>query len=315
MKVSIIICTYNRPDSLAVCLLSVEAQFLKPDEVVVVEDDANSKVLKVAEEFKRCDKFKLTHVLTGKRRGLPAARNTGVRVAKGDILAFIDDDVILPPNWLAEIVKCYQETNADGVGGYIHDMVLFKGEKSAIDFPQNSFFYRLISAIRLVFFYNKVGKLSPIGLPYARLTISTDGYKEVDYFQGCNMTFRRQVFDCCQFDESYGFRDAEHDFCRQLREKEGKKLIYNSRAMVIHTRNQAGGTRSQEWLHRTFQKHTYYLLKNYNLRYLRVAVFAAISLLYSIFSRRLDCLRGVRDGIKQYRQLVKEDANKSDKNQ
>ena len=313
MKVSIIICTYNRPDSLAVCLRSIKAQFLKPDEVVVVEDDSTSKIIKVMEKFNQCDKFKLTHILTGKRSGLPAARNTGVRAAKGDILAFIDDDVILPPNWLSEIVKCYQETNADGVGGYIHDVLSLKDEKPTGDFL-SSFFYRLISAIRLVFFYNKVGKLSPIGLPYAHLNLQTDGYREVDYFQGCNMSFRREVFDYCQFDESYGFREKEEDFCLQVRGKEGKKLIYNSKAVVIHTRNQSGGTRSRERLYWTFQIHTYYLLKNYNLKYLRVAVFAVLSLLYSIFSRRLDCLRGVRDGIKQYRQLVKEDANKSDKN-
>ena len=304
MKVSIIICTYNRPDSLAVCLHSIEAQFLKPDEVVVVEDDSTSKIVKVVEEFNQCDKFKLTHVLTGKRTGLPATRNTGVRAAKGDILAFIDDDVILPPNWLAEVVKCYQETNADGVGGYIHDVLSFKDEKSADDFL-SSFFYRLISAIRLVFFYNKVGKLSPIGLPYAHLNLQTNGYREVDYFQGCNMTFRCQVFDCCQFDESCGgFREHEPDFCLRLK-KANKKLIYNPRAVVIHTRNQAGGTRSRERLYWTFQIHTFYLLKDYNLKYLRVAIFAALSLLYSIFSRRLDCLRGVRDGVKQYRQLGK----------
>ena len=51
------------------------------------------------------------------RPGLSHARNRGCQTAQGDLLAFLDDDEIAPPQWLSTLVRSCEQTGADGVGG------------------------------------------------------------------------------------------------------------------------------------------------------------------------------------------------------
>jgi GT2 family glycosyltransferase len=98
--VSVIVCTRDRPQELSRCLDSLLAQSRPPEEIVVVDDGSSGPVTRrVATERPR---------VTFRRQqpsGLASARNTGIRAARHDILAFTDDDVRHHPLWLERLVR------------------------------------------------------------------------------------------------------------------------------------------------------------------------------------------------------------------
>jgi len=308
MNVSMIICTNNRPEELAICLHSMEAQISKPYEVIIVDDDLpNQTAEPVAKEFIRHGKLKINYIINNYGVKWPATRNIGVRAAAADIFAFIDDDVILPPNWLTEIIKCYEETGADGVGGCTYNLIPFTDGNSSKTPFADGFSYRFISAIRPLFFYHKLGKLNPLGFAWAPVNLPVNRYKPVDYFLGSNMTFRREVFRLYEFDASYqgtGYAD-ELDFCTKLTRQGKKRLVYSPQAVAIHARVQSGGARMPDRLYWLFRNHTLYLLKNFNLRYFRVGMLAFLVSIYSLFTLKPTYVKAIRDGIRQYRSSSK----------
>lgn len=122
MKVDIAIASYRRPKGLHRLLGSFQRLRLPasaPDlRVVVVDNDASGSARAVCEDARAWLDFPLVYH-TEKRRGIPQARNAAVALAQGraDLLAFIDDDEVASPQWLAELLRVQAETGADAVAG------------------------------------------------------------------------------------------------------------------------------------------------------------------------------------------------------
>lgn len=112
--VSVVICAYTheRWEALLEAVASVARQTFAPSETIVVIDH----------DPELCERAR--SALTGARviesageRGLSAARNTGVKAARGEIVAFLDDDAMADSGWLAELVRPYENPNVIGSGG------------------------------------------------------------------------------------------------------------------------------------------------------------------------------------------------------
>jgi glycosyltransferase involved in cell wall biosynthesis len=105
--VSVVISTYNRPALLGELLDALALQTLSPErfEVVVVDDGSLAPVAAALEA--RHDPFLLT-VLTQQNAGAAAARHAGIERATGDIIVVTDDDMLVPPDFLAEHLKAHQ---------------------------------------------------------------------------------------------------------------------------------------------------------------------------------------------------------------
>src|SRR5690625_1785415 len=89
--ISVVIPTHNRPEGLKASLDSLLAQTVAPTEVLVIDDGSNPPVSKnVFRNFPKSTKTVLLRNSTA--RGANNARNRGVRTAKGDFIAFLDDD-------------------------------------------------------------------------------------------------------------------------------------------------------------------------------------------------------------------------------
>jgi glucosyl-dolichyl phosphate glucuronosyltransferase len=111
---SVVVSTYDekRWDDLVACLNSLAEQSRPPLETIVVVDH-NSPLL---ERTKR--EFPSTKVVPNDRpRGLAGARNSGIAAARGEIVAFIDDDARAERDWLDELEACIADTATVGVGG------------------------------------------------------------------------------------------------------------------------------------------------------------------------------------------------------
>lgn len=163
---SVVICAYTerRWRDLVAAVESLRKQTLLPSEVIIVVDH-NPVLLDLVQR-------ELTDVIAVENQeehGLSGARNSGIAVATGDVIVFLDDDAVAEPNWLEMLTRGYADERVIGIGGSSKPM--WQGDQPAW-LPEE--------------FYWVVG-CSYRGLPATTATVRN--------LIGCNMSFRREVFD------------------------------------------------------------------------------------------------------------------------
>jgi glycosyltransferase involved in cell wall biosynthesis len=121
MKVTVILCTFNRCDLLAKALQSVAGSTLSKSvewEVLVVDNASSDSTPAVVKDF--CERYPgRFRYLSEPRPGKSHALNLGIREARGDVLAFMDDDVVVEPTWLQNLTAALNDSKWAGVGGRI----------------------------------------------------------------------------------------------------------------------------------------------------------------------------------------------------
>jgi GT2 family glycosyltransferase len=184
--VSLIICTRDRPKQLATCLRAVSALRPPPEEVIVVNNSPSDKATEaVVREFPDI------RYLLEPKPGLSAARNAGIAVASGELIAFTDDDVQVTENWISRIQQALADPDHMAMSGLMLPSELETEAQVAFQSRR------------------KRG----IPLPYRPLTFDSaffEGWRSRGVpcwliGAGANMAFRRQVFDSVGlFDERLG---------------------------------------------------------------------------------------------------------------
>ena len=120
MRLSAIVPTHDRPEQLRSCLETLREQDVAADrlEVVVVDDGSSSDIGALVAEVAgagpiemRCERLALG--------GLNGARNRGVAVARGDVLAFLDDDTLVSRGWAAALLRAFAGHPCAAVGGRV----------------------------------------------------------------------------------------------------------------------------------------------------------------------------------------------------
>jgi GT2 family glycosyltransferase len=235
-KVSVVIPTYNRHEDLQKCLNSLFNLKVKPHEVIVVDSDSADGTEKLRDHFPI--RFVSIH-----ERNRQRALNLGFSIATGDVVAFLDDDVVVCEEWMKYLIEPYANDDVGGAGGRV------------IPYGTSSSFYVKISQ-------KNVGKIFNNGLVVGNFDLPSQNSIEVDSLIGCNMSFRRELLQKVHgFDENYrgtGFRD-DTDLCVRIR-RLGRKLIYHPKALVWHKFR--GKRVGSEWAYWYFRNHTYFYFKN-----------------------------------------------------
>jgi hypothetical protein len=212
VSVSVVICAYDeaRWDDLVAAVLSVQQQDPPAPEVIVVIDHNEALLERVRQEITG---IKPT-VNTG-RRGLSGARNAGVAVATGDIVAFLDDDARAEDGWLAHLTQTYRDGGVLGVGGSVTPSWT---ETRPRWFPPE---------------FDWVVGCSYHGMPETRAPVRN--------FIGTNMSFRRDALVASGgFDSELGRVGAdasgceETELCIRMAGQDGGRLIYEPSARVLH---------------------------------------------------------------------------------
>ena len=98
MKISVVIPAYNRAATIRKCLDSVVLQTYLPDEILVVDDGSTDETVEAVSSYRHPPQISLRCLSLGRNSGAQAARNHGIREAKGDWIAFQDSD----DEWLPE---------------------------------------------------------------------------------------------------------------------------------------------------------------------------------------------------------------------
>ena len=164
--VSVIICTYTmeRWYDVLGAVESVRAQTVPASEIILVVDhnDDLADTARMAFPDVRV-------VANAETRGLSGARNTGVRMAGGDIVAFLDDDAAASPTWLQSLLAHYDDPDVHGVGGSAS--AVWTGGPRPRWLPAE---------------FDWVVGCTYAGQPTRTATVRN--------LIGCNMSFRREVF-------------------------------------------------------------------------------------------------------------------------
>ena len=130
-KIALVICTYQRPKALATLLGSVEKQSFYPNQILIIDGSIDDTT---AIHFGKSTIANLEYYkVSASQRGLTKQRNFGVeRVKHGiDYISFLDDDVVLEPDYFQQILDAFQEKpNAYGIGGYIINEVVWQQDQN-----------------------------------------------------------------------------------------------------------------------------------------------------------------------------------------
>ncbi|MDI9829950.1 glycosyltransferase family 2 protein [Streptomyces sp. KAU_LT] len=115
-SLSVVVCAYtlDRWDDIRAALASLGSQRRPPDEIVLVIDHCPVLHRRATERLTTA-----RVVANRERRGLSGARNTGVRAAVSDVVAFLDDDAVAEPSWTERLLSRYDDPRVAGVGGLV----------------------------------------------------------------------------------------------------------------------------------------------------------------------------------------------------
>ncbi len=118
-RVSVIILTFRRPEDLAKALASMSSQRIhEAFEVVVVDNAPDGSARAQVEAFAATANYPVRYV-NETARGISSARNRGLAVARGAIVAFLDDDQIAETEWLETMLAAQRRYDADAVFGWV----------------------------------------------------------------------------------------------------------------------------------------------------------------------------------------------------
>jgi glycosyltransferase involved in cell wall biosynthesis len=221
--VSVIVCAYTdrRWRDIRDALASLDAQTHRPAEVLLVIDHNPPLAERARTELHG------VRVLENEyRRGLSGARNTGVENSCGDIVAFLDDDAEARPDWLARLLGPYDDRNVVAVGGAARPQWPL-GQSRPGWLPAGDA-------------RTDTGPLDwVLGCAYTGLPTRL---AEVRNLMGCNMSFRRSVFECIGgFNTGIGRLGAlplgceETELCIRVRQRlPGTRIVFEPEAVVSH---------------------------------------------------------------------------------
>ncbi|MBI3802222.1 MAG: glycosyltransferase [Nitrospirae bacterium] len=197
--ISVVVCSYNGAKTIRDCFEGLMRLDYPNYEVIVVDDGSTDETGAIAEEYG----FQLIQT---ENRGLGSARNSGLAAARGEIVAYIDDDAYPDPHWLTYLAAMFMRTPHVGVGG------------PNLPPPEDGSIADCVA--------NAPG--GPIHV------LLSD--QEAEHIPGCNMAFRRSallaVGGC---DPQFRAAGDDVDLCWRLQQR-GGTLGFSPAAMVWHHR-------------------------------------------------------------------------------
>lgn len=199
-KVSVVVASYNGGRTLPACLNSLTHLNYPNYEIILVDDGSTDDTAKIASHYPSVRTIHQTNL------GLGAARNAGIRVATGDLVAFTDSDCRVDEDWLYYLVADLLKTDAVAIGGH--------------NFPPTEDNW-VAGAVAV----------SPGGPAHVMLDD-----RNAEHIPGCNMMFWKWSLDEIEgFDPQYRAAGDDVDVCWRLLQR-GYRIAFSHAGFVWHYR-------------------------------------------------------------------------------
>lgn len=247
--VTVTIPTKNRASDLGIAVRSLLRQTVLPTQLVIVDQSSeDSSFLRVKAEFADAPGIRLDYIRDTSLNGAAAARNRAMESATGDVWLFLDDDVVLEPEFIERLLEAYRNyPQAGGMSGIITN-------------------YRPSPLPQRV--WTAVFSLGPFRDERQPIYWAADQLRNgephpVRQFTGALMSFRASTIGEMRFDTNHpGALAEDTDFCWRL--PAGTQLLLTPRARLVHNRSPNGRPRDH-WL-RAHAQGFYYLYER-NLKH------------------------------------------------
>lgn len=224
-RLSVVVCSLNGAHGVARCLMALEAQTIRPDLELIVVDDGSADG---TSEVGRAGGAAV--VRHPSRRGISAARNSGIRVASAPVIAFLDDDCEPAPGWAETLLS-----------GYDEDVVAVGGAVMPAPAPRliSGYLTRHNPIVPQEIELTRSNRLGYRLRLYLRRQWSADerrGRRPVATMPSANMSVRGSALLAIGgFDERILFGSEDEDLCRRLgRAYPALSLVFEPAAVVVH---------------------------------------------------------------------------------
>ena len=222
LQVSVIVPSHKRNEPLELCLedLAVQGGVEKSgfEVVLVLQAYPDGAADALRRRFGERLQLQIAEFPSG--LGTSRARNTGLAMARGDIVAFLDDDVRLPKRWVAETIGFYRDPELGGVGGFVDHPGHYNIARNTM--------YRLLGLTSNRYKIDWGGfNVGPANHPPAD--------QPAEWLSGGNMSFRRKAIEAVSgFDEALGsFWHEDVDVAHRVA-KSGWRIISSRKMTVEH---------------------------------------------------------------------------------
>jgi glycosyltransferase involved in cell wall biosynthesis len=214
-KITVLVPTYRRPDSLRRCIDGILSQIRPADEILVIAQRSDEETVRLFEILPQSPVLKLLRKNDG--GGVVGQLNAGIDASQGDLIAITDDDAVPRPDWLMRIEADFSgEADLGGVGGrdYIYD-----------------------TGVEMFNSNRPVGTVQWFGRITGDHHLGAQRLHSIDSLKGVNMSYRRIAIGGFRFDPELRGNGAQNwnELAFSLGiQKRGWRLLFDPEVLVDH---------------------------------------------------------------------------------
>jgi len=290
-KISVIIPTKNRPLDLSRAVESIISQSRVPEQLIIVDQsEINESLILIENYLKKINFTEYTYIHDENINGLVSAKKVGVNNSSGDIVSFLEDDIILEPNYIENIENGFMSIpNMLGCSGII------------INHPSRSKPHQIIFDIfHLGIFKDDRDKF------FGKKFINSSDIVLCNMLSGGVSSWRKEVFSAIPFDDKNGFHMLEDiDYSTRAAEYYGNRFYINTMAHLSHFSSPLNRDSARvKYCRKTFEFIMFYK-KRKSVSFAFTSLFwlliglALDSIAKSLSDRSLEPLKGFLNGVYQ----------------